>query len=143
MPSTLGDVTRVVFLEEPEPGKIHLEFEAAADLKKGQQVKLNSTGQIVALAAGNAAYLGIGVLVMDVANGERATVACRGYAVIIATSGGALDPGPVAIGAYNTTADRPLYAAPAGEDDAEKTIVSVGWNLTDAGGAGEIKVLLN
>lgn len=142
MPESLGGTTRLVFMEEPEPGKLHIEFEAAATLKKGQQVKLNDDGQIVALGAGEALYFCIGVLIQDVDSGERATVACRGYAMIIARAGAAIVAGPVQIAAYDGTNDRPVYVAAAGADDTAKTVVTVGHNIDNLGAAGENKVIL-
>lgn len=142
MPNTLGSTTRVVFLEAPEPGKLHIEFEAAAALKKGQQVKLDSTGKIVALGAGESLFLCIGVLVQDVANGERATVACRGYCMVIARAAGAITPGPVKIAAYDTANNRPVYADADGIDNTAKTVETVGHNIDDLAAAGENKVIL-
>lgn len=136
MPSTLGEVTRIVFLEDPEPGKLHIEFEAAAALKKGQQVKLGISGTIVALASGDSAHLNLGVLIQDVASGERATVAVKGYAVIIARAGAALNAGPVQIGDYDTTNDRPVYATATGAG------TTVGYNITQLAAAGENNVIL-
>lgn len=142
MPGTLGSTTRVVFIEAPEPGKLHIEFESAASLKKGQQVKLNSTGEIVGLGAGEPLYLCIGVLIQDVENTERATVACRGYCMVIARAAAAIDPGPVKIAAYDSTNNRPVYATADGADDSAKNLQTVGHNLDDLAAAGENKVIL-
>jgi hypothetical protein len=142
MPETLGSVTRVVFFEEPEPGKIHIEFLASAAIKKGQQVKLAANGSVVPLADGDSAYLCIGVAVMDIADTERGTVATRGYAVIIARAAAALDAGPVEIAAYDTTNDRPVYEAASGSDHNGKAHITVGYNLDQLSAAGENKVLL-
>lgn len=142
MPESLGSITRVVFIEAPEPGKLHIEFEAAAALKKGQQVKLDSTGKIVALGAGEALFLCIGVLVQNVASTERATVACRGYCMVIARAAAAITPGPVKIAAYDATNDRPVYADADGADDTLKTVETVGHNIDDLAAAGENKVIL-
>lgn len=136
MPGTLGSTTRLVFMEEPEPHKLHIEFEAGAALRSGQQVKLNGTGQMIALADGDSAHLCIGVLIQDVASGERATVACRGYCMVIARAAGAITPGPVEIAAYDSTNDRPVY------ENASAAALTVGHNIDDLAGAGENKVIL-
>jgi hypothetical protein len=142
MPNSLGSTTRLVFTEAPEPGKLHVEFEAGTALRKGQQVKLNSTGQIIALAAGESNYQSIGVLIQNVDAEARATVATKGYAMVIALSDAAIDPGPVEIGTYDTVNDRPVYDTITGVDDTAKTVRTVGYNIDDLAGAGEIRVIL-
>jgi hypothetical protein len=142
MPGTLGSVTRLVFVEEPEPGKIHLEFEAAAALKKGQQVKLNAAGKIVALGAGEFRHQCLGVLIQDVADTERATVAVRGYCVVIARAGAAIATGPVEIAAYDGTNNRPVYATITGASTEIQNSRTVGYNLDVLAAAGENKVIL-
>lgn len=137
MPSTLGDVTRVVFFEEPEPGKIHVEFEALAAVRKGQQVKIDPTSEkVTPIVADEPAVNVIGVAVMSAAIGERVTIATRGYCVVIAQAGAAINAGPVKAGAYDAGNDRPTFAA-----DATQALV-LGWNLDFLGAAGEHKVLL-
>jgi len=137
MPSTLGSETRLVFFEEPVPGNIHLEFEAGAAIKKGQQVKLEAaTGKVIPLADGDNARLCIGVAIMDIASDERGTIATRGSCVILARAGAAINAGPCEIEAYDSSNDRPVYSNTSTDG------LVVGWNLTFLGAAGEIKMLL-
>lgn len=139
MPNSLGTLTKTIFLKGAENHKLHHEFEvdSASDLKKGQMVKLSSTGTIVALAAADTQDLFIGVCIHDAKKGELCTVVTRGYAILRAQSSGALTPGPVEAGTFDGTNLVNEFDASSGETK------SIGWALDVATGADEeIRVLI-
>lgn len=133
MPTTFGEVTSAVFLNDPEAHKLHLEFvvKTAQVVNKGDAVILNTDGTVQ--AAGTAA-LGqdvIGVAVMKAAADERVTIAMKGYAVVKAVAAAnAQVAGPVELGAYNTGLERRAYAAVAGASDEIKASRLAGHSLT-------------
>lgn len=137
MPNTLGSETTTIFLKGVENHKLHHEFEAGAALKAGQMVKLNATGQIVALAAGDNQDLFVGVLIHDTDSGDLGTVATRGYTILRAESSAALTPGPVQAGTFDGTNLVNEFATSTGHDK------SIGWALDVALAANEeIRVLI-
>lgn len=137
--NTLGTTTKSLFLKGVENHKLHHEFMVAtgATIKAGQMVKLNSTGEIVALAAGDNQDLFIGVAIHDAAEETLCTVATRGYTIIRAESGAALNPGPVQAGTFDTVNSVNEFVTSTGHDK------SIGWALDVAAGANEeIRVLI-
>jgi predicted RecA/RadA family phage recombinase len=139
---SLGSNTKNTFLAV-ENGKIALEFEAAADVKKGQPVKLTAAGKVTPWASADTKTFLLGVAHKDAATGELVTVVTRGYALINALSAAAINPGPVTYSSYdsstsvNGTTGYSKYNATA--TDAER----MAFNLTVAAGADAlIQVLI-
>lgn len=146
MPTTFGSVTRNIF-ENKEMQKLHLEFEVAAGqtIAKGQLVKLNTAGEVVAAAAADEAALIIGPSIHDAVAGELITVVCKGHVVVWGENGtaGALDAGAVSVGAYNTTTGYQEYNAPVGATAEARAALTVGINLDQAAADGDlIRVML-
>lgn len=146
MPATLGGTTKLVFEHDPEAHKLHVEFQVASgqSVRIGDPVILNTNGTIQGAGTAAAKYTILGVSIHDAAAGELATVAVRGYCQVWAEAAAAsLNAGPVQLGAWNATTLRREYAAAAGADDAAKSVVSVGFNVTQAVADGDpIKVII-
>jgi hypothetical protein len=147
MPATLGSATVTIF-DRSEMHKMHLEFEvgAAATIYKGQLVKLDTDGTLIAASAADPREEIIGVSIHDAvgADGDMCTVVVKGFVVVFAEAAAAsLNAGIVQAGAFNSTTGYQEYAAAAGADDAAKQVVTVGINLTQATSDGDvIKVML-
>lgn len=146
MPATLGGVTKLVFEHDPEAHKLHIEFTVASGqvVRTGDPVILAAAGTIQSAGTAAAAYTILGVAIMDGIAGEFATVAVKGYCEVWAEAAAAtLNAGPVQLGAWNATTLRREYAVAAGADDAAKSVVTVGFNITQAVADGDaIRVIL-
>lgn len=139
--TSLGNYSKTTFLAE-EPRKISLEFTCAADVKKGQPVKLTATGQVTPWAIADLQHLCIGVCLSSQLSGELVTVITRGYVVIFALANAASQVAGISTyKGYDTThntsnnTDMPnptfgysLWGAPTDVTDM------IGWAL-DAGTA--------
>jgi hypothetical protein len=139
MPSTLGSVTKSVFLNEIEAHKLHLEFEVGATaVKAGQPVELDSAGKVVPGAGGTASTTHIGIAIHDRATGELVTVGCHGKCVVNGEAKTAMTPGPVLYDSYDSTDARIVV------DDTSVTESNiVGWCLDVAAAPGDaVRVLM-
>ena len=133
MPGTLGSTTKSVWVATPEAHKLSVEFvvTAAVSVRQGDAVVLVAAGTVSPAGTAAAAYTVIGYALMDAAAGEFVTVAMRAFAIVNAEAAAAsLAAGPVQLGAWNGTTLKREFAAAAGADDAAKTVVTVGHNLT-------------
>lgn len=146
MPATLGGTTKLVFEHDPEAHKLHVEFTVAAGqaVSAGDPVILATNGNIQRAGTAAAAYTILGIAIKDADAGEFAVVAVKGYCQVHAEAAAAsLNAGPVQLGAWNATTLRREYAAAAGADDAAKSVVTVGFNVTQAVADGDaIRVIL-
>jgi len=136
--TVFGEVTKSIFLKEIEAHKIHEEFEVASavTVKKGQAVKLTTAGLVTPAVAGELEHLVIGYSIHDGAAGELVTVGIKAFTIVWAQSAGALDAGPVQIGAAGAD---PLYATyVAATVDQTATPDCVGWALDNATGEDEM-----
>jgi len=141
MPGQIGDTTKTLFLNGPEAHKLHLEFEVAAGatIAKGQLVTLDATGKVTPAVAGDLEYNILGVSMHDGVgdDGDLVTIATRGYSVIYAEAGAALDAGAVE-GDNGPGTEYPQVVIPA----ADYASV-VGWSLDVAVDIGDVvRVLL-
>jgi len=132
--TVFGEVTKTIFLKQIQAHKLHQEFAVATGnaVKKGQAVKLNTAGEIVPAIAGELMGKVIGYSVHDAAAEELATIGMRAFTIVWAQSAGALDAGPVKIGAAGADPIYATYVATALETDV------VGWALDSAAGADEM-----
>lgn len=125
-----------------ENDKLALEFEASADVKKGQPVTLDTNGKVKPWATADTRTKCLGVAHKNAATGELVTIVTRGFVLINAYAAGALNAVPVTYASYDSTTDvggttgYSVYAASATDADL------IGWNLTKVTGAGLIQVLL-
>ena len=136
-----GDKTKTVFLNEAESHKLHLAFTAAAQIKKGQPVKLDADGNIepvIAPLTNSSKDEIIGYSIMDGNEDDEVTVAMRAYAVVFAMSGESLTPGPAAYTGVSST-DSFYTEYVAAEEVAEVGgFVMNGFALDEATGANEL-----
>lgn len=148
--TSLGNASKTTYLMV-EPKKIALEFTTGGALKKGQPVKLSTTGTIVAWAQADLQHLLIGYCMADAASGDLTTIYTRGFGVIYALcNAGTQNAGIGTYKGYDTThntgnnTDQPAtvlgYSLWGAATDVTDT---VGWML-DAGVAQYdlIRVLL-
>jgi hypothetical protein len=124
-----GDKTKSVFLNEAESHKLHLAFEVAdgEEIFRGQPVKLDSDGLLVpAIGDGTDQKLIIGYSIHNAAEGDEATVAIRGFAVVWAMSAEALTPGAVEYTSQSVVVGDEIYQkysqAAAGADTLYPTM---------------------
>jgi hypothetical protein len=137
MPQTFGTPTKTKILKI-ESHKLMVEFEAAAAIKAGQEVKLTAVGKVTPMIADDEQQLSIGIALFDAAVDEPVTIATRGFALINAESADALIPGPVRYAGYNATTDLSQYT-----DGTVTGAVATAWALDVADGANDpIRVLL-
>lgn len=136
MPTTFGSNTlKPPFLREHYG--VHIALIAAAVLKKGQPVKLDTTGKLVAYVAADTEAIRLGSLSQNAAIGDDVTVYCKGSHLVNALSGGAVVPGPVEYVDFDATTGLPRYQTTTG---ATKT---VGMALIPAASSGTaIEVLI-
>lgn len=134
MPNTLGSVTTKRFEHVPEAHKLHIEFEVAAgqSVHKADPVILAAAGTIQAGADDQAPATILGVSMHERVAGERATVAMRGYCVVLGEAQSAsLNAGPVELGPWNAATGRREYGA--GSDTTD----TIGHNLTQVEDDGD------
>lgn len=112
---SLGNPSKSTVLAEEE-FKIRVEFTTAADVKRGQLVKLTAAGLITPWAKTDLQHLCIGYCDADILSGALATVVTRGYAIIYALSAGAVNAGMGTYNSYDTT-------------DADTTFGAKGYNV--------------
>jgi hypothetical protein len=140
--TAFGEQTKTIFLNDIESHKLHLAFTvaAASTIFKGQPVKLNAVGAIIAaIGDGTDAHAIIGYSIQDAVAGDICTVGVRGYAVIYARAETALVPGPVFYsGQDSVEGEYGIY------DDTAVTAANMnGWSLDVANALhDEIRVLL-
>jgi fructoselysine-6-P-deglycase FrlB-like protein len=140
MASTLGSTTKSRFVNSPEAHKLHIEFEveAAQSVHTADPVVLANNGKVQAAASAAPAYTILGTAIDEVAAGNRVTISMRGYCRVYAEAAAAsLNAGPVQLGVWNATTGQREYAAAAGADDAAKSVVTVGHNITQAAADGD------
>lgn len=107
--TTIGDKTRTIFLNH-ESHKLHLEFVAAAAIKKGQPVKLTSAGKVTPMLLADAGAIDeIGYATMNANTDDNVTVMVRGMAVIYSYSKGAVSPGHGKYDSFYTNAPTGEY----------------------------------
>lgn len=140
--TAFGGPTKTIFLNDIESHKLHIAFivAAGATIKKGQPVKLNATGEVVApIGDGTDAHAIIGYSIHDGTEGDYVTIGVRGYAVVFARAKTGLVPGPVFYAGMDS--EEPNYTA---YDDTLATAANMnGWALDVAAGIhDEIRVLL-
>lgn len=142
MPATLGDVTKTVFMNDPEAHKLHLAFDVAAAqvVHIGDPVILNADGTIQLAGVAAVGHTIIGTSMHEGVAGDHVTVAMKAYCVVVAEAAAdAQTAGPVKLGAWNATTVRRAYAATT---DGGTLGVTVGHALNGADNAGEIHVAL-
>lgn len=95
--NTAGKATESTVILTLEAHKSHKSFRVNTGnpVRKSQPVKLNSNGTISPAASGDNANLIIGISTQEAKPGERATIALKGYALILCRAAGAVAPGPV------------------------------------------------
>lgn len=135
--TAFGETTQTIFLKQIQSHKLHHEFEVAtgATIKKGQAVKLNTAGEVVPAVAGELEHLVIGYSVHDGLAGELVTIGMKAFTIVWAQSAGALDAGPVKIGAAGAD---PLYATYVAAVHATPGADTVGWALDGAAATDEL-----
>lgn len=143
MPTTLGSTTVSRFEHSPEAHKLHIDFEVATGqtVHMADPVLLATNGDIQAAAAGASAETLIGVAMTDGVATERVTVSMKGYCEVHGENGfaGALNAGPVELGAWNaTTGVREFIAA----STAAKTIGHNLFQVAADGAAIRVVILL-
>jgi hypothetical protein len=147
MPASLGSVTTSRFEHDPEAHKLHIEFEVAAaqSVYKADPVVLATNGKVQAAASGDSVYKLLGVSIHDGGAGDRVTISMKGYCVVNAEAAAAsFDAGSCKLGAWNATTGLREYAAVTGADDAAKTALAVGFNLTQVTADGDaVMICLN
>jgi len=131
-----GEKTKSVFLKGVESNKIHQEFEvkAGSSVIKGQPLVLNTDGTVLPAAAGAKSFTVIGYALHTRATGELVTVAMKAYAIVWGQSLGALNAGPVKVGAAPTDTTYGGYVATADAAGADV----VGFALDAAAAADEL-----
>lgn len=127
--NTLGTTTARLFVKT-QSHKLSHAFTAAEAIKKSQPVKLKADGELEVLDLDDASRLCIGYALHDAADGEQVTVVLKGYAIVRATSGEAMNPGPCRVKGYDATNGRATY-----QDTGVTDALFDAWNLTVAGGA--------
>lgn len=140
MPATLGDVTKTVFIHDPEAHKLHMGFAVAVGqtVHKGDLVILNANGTVQAAGVAALRITIIGVSIHDGVAGDQVTIAMKAFCAVVAeATADALVAGPVELAAWNAVTVRREYATTA---DATKF---VGWVLNALANNGdEILVVL-
>lgn len=135
--TALGDQTRTLFLKGPEAHKLHHEFTVAtgSTIKKGQPVKLNTSGDIVPLGAADERHLMIGHSIHNGKAGELVTIVMVAHMIIIAQADAELNAGPVKYKGMSAVAgdkDYSVYVA------ATTAVTTQGWALDKAEESGEM-----
>ena len=126
--NTLGISTVTILFAGFHANALHQSLEAAADVVKGQPVKLNNAGQVEPLVSGDAPTLQFGIALMDALANELTTVVTRGLGIIIGKSDAAQNAGYVKVKSFATPYTK--YEASAAAD-------MHGWSLDAAVGADE------
>lgn len=98
--NTYGGRTNPTVVVNHESHKLHLEFVAGAAIGRSQPVKLNSSGAVVPLAAGDNRNLCIGFSIHFGAVGDNVTVVCKPFLTLLCQADGEVAPGPVQIVGY-------------------------------------------
>jgi len=146
MPYTFGIESKSTFLNGPESHKLHLEFEATANINVGQPCKMHADGgKVSPCVADDPEQLMVGVSIHPgkSAYGDKVVLATRGFTVIMAQSAAAVTPGPVQYKGfdgttkYNIVGTLAAVATPA-EAAALPSSLHFGWALDKATGAGQI-----
>jgi hypothetical protein len=135
-----GQETKSIFLNDIESHKLHIAFVAAATIKKGQPVKLDATGKLVApIGDGTDAHAIIGYSIQNGVAGDYVTIGVRGYAVVWARAKTAITPGPV----FYAGMDSVETEYTAYEDTLVTAANMSGWSLDVAAAIhDEIRVLV-
>jgi len=100
--TTLGTNSKTTILSM-ESHKLAIEFEAAAAVKKGQLVKLDTTGKVTPWAKADLQHTIIGMCHDDAAIGELVTVHTRGYALIYGISNAIQNAGLATFESFDTS----------------------------------------
>lgn len=147
MPASLGSVTKARFEHDPEAHKLHIEFDVAAGqtVHQADPVVMATNGDVQAAASGDSVFKLVGVSIHDGIAAERVTISMKGYCVVNGEAAAApFDAGSCKLGAWNATTGLREYAAVTGADDAAKTALAVGFNLTQVTADGAaVKVCLH
>jgi hypothetical protein len=146
MPYTFGNVSKSTFLNGPESHKLHLEFDATANINVGQPCKMHADGgKVSPCVDGDAEQVMVGISIHPgkSAYGDKVVLATRGYAVIYAQSAAAVTPGPVAYKGYDGTTKYNIVATLAAvttpaEAAALPASLHFGWALDKATAASQI-----
>lgn len=141
--NSLGNKTRTVILNH-ESHKLHLEFTASNDIKKGQPVKLHTDGTVRAYVLADAGTTPIlGFSLHDAANTETCTVMCKGSLVLMGVA-------EAAIASTGMCKFSSFYSGSNGESYNRVTTASTtisnygGWVLdTAAAQNDEVRILCN
>lgn len=99
---SLGGVSKSIVLAEEED-KLRVQFTTAAQVYKGQPVKLTNTGTITPWLTSDAEHLCIGYCDADTAAAALVTIVCRGYALHFGIVAGAVNPGIATPNGYDST----------------------------------------
>ncbi|MAO08120.1 MAG: hypothetical protein CL596_05340 [Alteromonas sp.] len=135
-----GETTKTLLLKTQSHKLSHaFDVAAGAEVKIGQPVKLNTTGDILPAAAGELSRNIIGYAIQNGKANDTVTIVMKAHVIIFAKPNAALASGPVAYGGTNDE-EEAYMSFQAGATDTEDI---VGWAL-DAAGAGdeEIRVAL-
>lgn len=116
--TSLGGVSKTTVLAE-EPDKIRIEFTTAADVKRGQFVKLTAAGLVTPWVKADLQHLCLGYCDADVLSGGAVTVVTRAYAVHFGITAGAASAGPATTNGYDSA-------------DADTTIGAKGYMIWGA-----------
>lgn len=100
----LGDNSRTTFLAL-EPEKISVEFEAAAAVKRGQPVKLDTTGKVTPWAKADTEAQLLGIAYTDASTGQLVTVWTRGYVLMYGISNATQNAGLCTFESYDSATD--------------------------------------
>lgn len=137
--TSLGGVSKTTLLAE-EPDKLRIEFTTAADVKKGQFVKLTNAGLVTPWVKADLQHLCLGYCDADVLSGGVVTVVTRGYAVHFGITAGAANCGPATTNGYDS-ADADTTVGAKGYmiwGVATDVTDAVGWIIDQAAGANAL-----
>jgi hypothetical protein len=137
--TSLGNVSKNTLLAEEEH-KIRVEFTTAAQVYKGQLVKLTAAGLVTPWAKTDLQHLAIGYADSDQASGALVTIVCRGYAMLFGIVAGATNAGPATVNGYDT-ADTDTYQGGVGYSiwgAATDVTDCVGWILDQVAAANAL-----
>lgn len=141
--TSLGNPTKSTVLAEEE-FKIRVEFLTAADVKKGQLVKLTNAGLVTPWAKTDLQHTCIGYCDGDISSGGLVTVVTRGYALIYALSAAAANAGMATYNSYDTADADTTFGAKGYNVWGVATDVTdcVGWILDQASAANQLMRVL-
>lgn len=142
--NTFGQKTKPTVFLTHESHKLHKEFTTAAVVKRSQPCKIDATGKVVPLAAGDHRNLCIGISIHNAAAGENVTLVMKAFLTLLCQSPAATAAGPVQIVGYaEDTTVSPVWGVNTVETCAAADVDFFGVAIEPGTAGGYLEVIVN